>query len=189
MEAHEAMERVDRMHGGEHGGGHDRGRMASVAAVVVAVLAAFLAVATFLSNEQVKDVITSQTRASETGGQLEANAVKIDVADGNSTLLRVVGDTSPKADEAAAKALTLQRRIDTELKPRDAALQAKVTADTTEVTHSDNKHTLYEISEVGLQVGIVLAGIAILIRRRWLLGFGGVMGLAGIAVLFAGVAY
>ena len=50
MEAHEAIERVESM----HGGGHEHGGLASVAAVVVAVLAGFLAIATFLSNEQVK---------------------------------------------------------------------------------------------------------------------------------------
>lgn len=184
MEAHEAMERVERMHGG-----HERGGMASVAAVVVAVLAAFLAVATFLSNEQVKDVITGQTKAAETGAQLEANTVRVDVNDGNATVLTVVGDISPKADLAAAKAEQIQRRIDSELKPRDASLQAKIAADDQEGNRSDQKHTLYEISEVGLQVGIVLAGIAILVRRRWLLGFGGLLGAAGIGVMFAGIAY
>jgi hypothetical protein len=190
MEAHEAMERVERMHGGGHGhGDHGDRSLAAPAAVTVAILAAFLAVATFLANEQVKDVINGQTKASETGGQLEANDVKTTVADANAVLLRVVGTGNPKEARAVAKAEQLERRIDTELRPRDAVLQAKVTADFKEGTHSDNKHTLYEIAEVGLQIGIVLAGISILARRRWLLGFGGLMGAAGMGVMFAGIAY
>src|SRR2546423_15711601 len=57
VEAHEAIERVERM----HGGGHERGGLASTAAVVVAVLAGVLAIATFLAQEQVKGVIQKET--------------------------------------------------------------------------------------------------------------------------------
>lgn len=192
MEAHEAMERVERMHGGGHGhGDHGDRSLAAPAAVTVAILAVFLAVATFLGNEQVKDVITGQTKASETGGQLEANDVKTTIADANAVLLRVVGKgkDTPQEKAAIAKAEALDRRVDTEFRPRDAALQAKIAADFNEGNRSDQKHTLYEIAEVGLQVGIVLAGISILARRRWLLGFGGAFGAAGIGVMFAGIAY
>ena len=190
MEAHEAMERVERMHGSGHGHGeHGDRTLATPAALAVAVLAVFLAVATFLSNEQVKEVITGQTKASETGAQLEANDVKTTVADANAVLLRVVGTGNPKEAKAVAKAERLESRIDAEFRPRDAALQAKVVADNNDGNRSNQKHTLYEIAEVGLQVGIVLAGISILARRRWLLGFGGAFGAAGIGVMFAGIAY
>jgi hypothetical protein len=42
---------------------------------------------------------------------------------------------------------------------------------------------------VFLQVGIVLASISILARRRWLLVGGDALGVAGVALLIAGVAY
>ena len=182
MEAHEAMERAERI----HGGGHTREGMASVAAIVVAVLAAFLAISSFLSNEQVKDVVTGATKGATLDTRLETNEVKATLAENDAVLLRTVGTGNPRAVAHAAR---LEARTAAELAPRDAQLRAQIVADTNAQNRSDQKHTLYEISQVGLQVGIVLAGIAILVRRRWLLGFGGLMGLAGMGVMFAGIAY
>jgi Domain of unknown function (DUF4337) len=48
---------------------------------------------------------------------------------------------------------------------------------------------IYELAEVGFQIGIVLAGVAILTRRRWLLTGGGLMGAAGLVVLIVGLSY
>lgn len=99
MEAHEAIGRFERMHGGAHEGGG----MPSAAAVVVAVLAGFLAVATFLSNEQVKEVITGATKAATNEGKFETNDLKAVVAESQSTLLKVVGRSDPKAAARAMK--------------------------------------------------------------------------------------
>lgn len=182
MEAHEAIERVERM----HGGAHERGGLASAAAVVVAVLAGFLAVATFLANEQVKDVITKETRGADLSAQFEVNDVKSTIAENDAVLLRTVGTGNPTAIAHAEK---LEARRATELAPLDAKLRAQIAASEASRTTSDRRHLLYEIAEVGLQVGIVLAGISILARRRWLLATGGALGVAGIGVLLAGLAY
>jgi len=39
----------------------------------------------------------------------------------------------------------------------------------------------------GLQVGIVLASVSIIARRRWLLGVGGAVASAGVVLLLAGL--
>jgi hypothetical protein len=183
MEAHEAIERVDRMHGHE---GHERGGIAGAAAVVVAVLAAFLAIATFLSNEAVKDVITKETKGADLSAQFEVNDVKSTIAENDTVLLRTVGTASPKALAHAEK---LEARRAAEFGPRDAQLRAQIAVSELDRAKADHKHLLYEIAEVGLQVGIVLAGISILARRRWLLAGGAGIGVAGVAVLIAGLAY
>jgi hypothetical protein len=91
MEAHHSYERFEQGHrvaaGGEGHAGPHYGRNAALA---VAVMAAFLAIATLLSNEAVKHVITEETHRADTSAQLESNRVKIDVAEGNATLLRVL---------------------------------------------------------------------------------------------------
>jgi hypothetical protein len=76
MEAHEAVGRFDRVaegHDLSHGPG---GRLARDAAFLVALLAGFLAIATFLANEAIKDVIKGETRAADTNARLDANDVK-----------------------------------------------------------------------------------------------------------------
>jgi hypothetical protein len=159
------------------------------AAVVVAVLAAFLAIATFLSNESVKAVITGETKAADRSARLETNDVKDLLASSNSTLLRVVGTGNPKEAVAVAKAEALETRIKTQLVPIEGALRAKIATDVEQRNRADSQHVLYELSETALQIGIVLAGISILARRHWLLAGGGLVGLAGIALLLAGLIY
>ena len=90
MEAHRSVERFE--HGHRVGDGElDTPGFARQAALVVAVMAALLAIATFLSNEAVKEVITGETHRADSSSLLESNQLKIDVAAGNATLLRVLG--------------------------------------------------------------------------------------------------
>ena len=49
------------------------------------------------------------------------------------------------------------------------------------------QHLDYELAEVGLQVGIVLASVSIIARRRWLLACGGAMATAGVLLLAVGL--
>src|SRR6266480_3250348 len=144
MEAHEAVERVERLRGEP-----ERGGLATQAAVVVAVLA----VATFLSNEAIKEVITKETRGADASAQFESNDVKTTIADANAVLLRVVGTGNPKESAAVAKAEKLERRIDEEFAPIDRRLKVAIVAGQKDREKADQKHLLYEISEIGLQVG------------------------------------
>ena len=189
MEAHDALEQFEKVsEAGEESDASD-GQLARTAAVVVAVLAAFLAIATFLSNEAVKEVITGETRGADTSAQLEANSVKTIIAGADAVLLRVVGSGSAKEAAAAGKAEELETAVQSELQPVDRRLSAKIVADEHTRNQAEHQHLLYELAEVGIQVGIVLAGISILVRRRWLLASGGVLGAAGVVILIAGLLY
>jgi uncharacterized protein DUF4337 len=186
--AHETVERFEQVAEAQGADSPAEGLRVR-AAVVVAVLAAFLAVATFLSNESVKEVITGETKAADTNATLEANNVKNLIASSDSTLLRVVGTGNPRAALAVAKAQALETRIETQLVPIDRALRATVATDHKQRNRADSQHLLYELSETALQIGIVLAAISILARRRWLLAGGSVVGVGGIVLLLAGLAY
>jgi hypothetical protein len=189
LEAHEALEHFEKVSEAEEEQARPAGELARSAAIVVAVLAAFLAVATFLSNEAVKEVITGETKAADTSAQLEANNVKTIIAGADSVLLRVVGAGNPKEATAAAKAEELEGSVQSELQPVDRTLTAKIAADAKDRSRADQRHLLYELAEVGIQVGIVLAGISILVRRRWMLTGGSLLGAAGVVVLIAGLLY
>jgi len=150
-------------------------------------MAAFLAVATFLSNEAVKEVITGETHRADTSAQLESNRVKIDVAKGNSVLLRVLGAGNAQERRAAVAAGRHEARVVDELNPTDARLSAQIRAHERDTDHANTQHLEYELAEVGLQVGIVLASVSIIARRRWLLGAGGAAATAGVALLLVGL--
>src|SRR5436305_3874302 len=134
MKAHGAVETFHKVAGGgedadsQAEGIQVRDPIAVRAAVVVAVLAAFLAIATFLSNEAVKEVITGETKAADTSAQLEANDVKTIIANADALLLRVVGTGNPKEAAAATKAEELEKKVQSELKPTDRRLAAEIAA-------------------------------------------------------------
>jgi rRNA maturation endonuclease Nob1 len=188
MEAHRSYERFEQ--GQEMAGGEELvgPHYARHAAFVVAVIAAFLAVATFLSNEAVKEVITGETHRADASARLESNRLTIDMARSDSTLLRVLGIGNPAERQAAAEARAHEQRIVHELTPADAHLRAEIADHGHEVDHANTQHVDYELAEVGLQVGIVLASVSIIVRRRWLLGAGGAAATAGVALLLVGLA-
>jgi hypothetical protein len=188
LEAHRSYERFEEGHrvaatSDGHGGPH-YGRNAALA---VAVMAAFLALATFLSNEAVKEVVTGETHRADTSARLESNRVKIDIASGNAGLLQALGAGSAQVRRASGEALRHETRIARELGPADAHLSAEIRADEDETDHANTQHLDYELAEVGLQVGIVLASVSIIARRRWLLACGGAAATAGILLLLVGL--
>jgi rRNA maturation endonuclease Nob1 len=185
VEAHRSYERFEQGHqvaSGEPGPHYGRN-----AAMVVAVMAAFLAVATFLSNEAVKHVITEETHRADTSAQLESNRVRIDVAEGNSVLLRVLSAGRPQERHAAAQASRHEARVIDELEPADARLEAQIHSHEHDTDHANTQHVDYELAEVGLQVGIVLASVSIIARRRWLLAAAGAAATAGVVLLLIGL--
>jgi hypothetical protein len=185
MEAHRSVERFE--HGHRAGGGElDTPRFARQAALIVAVMAAFLALATFFSNEAVKEVITGETHRADTSSRLESNQLKIDVAGGTATMLRVLANGPHDEATAAKVAAVHEHRIEKDLAPADDALTEEMHHDEQHVDHYNSKHLLYELSEVALEVGIVLSTVSIIAHRRWLLGTGAAVGVVGAILLVAG---
>src|ERR1700742_3913065 len=108
MEAHRSVERVGTGHRSH--GELDPPGVARQAALVVAVMAALLAIATFLSNEAVKEVITGETHRADVSAKVEDNQLKIDVAEGAATMLRVLAD-GPRDEAKAAKAAMIHEHL------------------------------------------------------------------------------
>src|ERR1700753_962656 len=184
MEAHRSVERFETGHRSH--GELDTPGFARQAALVVAVMAALLAVATFLSNEAVKEVITGETHRADTSSRLESNQLKIDVAGGNKQMLEVLADGPHDEAEAAKAADAHERRIAHELVPADHALTEESHRDEHHVAHCSDKPLLFELPEVGLEVGIVLSTVSIIAHRRWLLAGGGAVGAIRTARAVAG---
>jgi hypothetical protein len=150
-------------------------------------MAALLAVATFLANEAVKEVITGETHRADNSAQLETNRLKIEVNEGNSTLLRVLGRGTAGERQAAAAARARERRVVHELEPEDARLRGEISTHEGEIDDANTSHIDFELAEVGLEVGIVLASVSIIAHRRWLLGAGGAAASAGVLLIVIGL--
>jgi uncharacterized protein DUF4337 len=184
MEAHRSYERFERSNEVAVDG---HSRHATRAAFAVAVMAAFLAVSAFLANKAVKEVITGETHRADATARLESNLLKTDVVEGNADLLRVLGSGGGNEARAAVEARHREARVTKELAPGEARLRHEISGDEHHVDSYEDKHLSFELAEVGLEVGIVLASVSIIIRRRWLLGIGSAVGAAGAVALFVGL--
>lgn len=187
MEAHRSYERFEQGHQLASGEGPVGPHYGRNAALVVAIMAAFLAVATFLSNEAVKHVITGETHRADASARLETNRIRIEVAEGNATMLRVLSAGGPREHHAAAAAERHEAHIVETLEPADANLSGEIHSYNHDTDYANAQHIDYELAEVGLQVGIVLASVSIIARRRWLLGAAGAAATAGVALLLIGL--
>jgi hypothetical protein len=190
VEASEAFERFEKHNEAmEHGAGgeHDVG-FAQRAAVVVSIMAAFLAIATFLGNEANKDAIQNTVKLGDANTE-HATFEGYQVTAGlDEAILGTLGQSSDKALNAASISTIkqLQTQVLSQFDPGDKQFATAITVATKDVNKANNKHLWYELAEVGLQVGIVLAGVSIIARKHWLLFGGGALGLAGIVVLAVG---
>ena len=179
--AHEPFHRFERV-------AHDPlDNLARTAAIVVAALAVLLAIAMFLSSEAIKEAITGETKVADTSAVMEANEVKKIIAESNAQILRVVAVGNPLARRANAKAQALDARIVNELTPIDRKLADEIRHHERDRDHANDRHLIFESSAIGFQVGIVLAGLSIIARRRWLLAGSAIVGLAGVAVMVTGL--
>jgi hypothetical protein len=185
MKAHENLERMDDALREDH----HLDPFVRRAAVIVATLAGLLAVATLLSNEAIKTAIVTQDRASNAHTLYEANEIKRFVNGNDADLLRLLaaGSASRRAAQAEDHAAQLDKHAATTLGPRDGILVAAVRQDESEHATADNQHLLYELAMVALEVGIVLASVAIITRVKWLLPSGMAGGAIGSVLIVVGL--
>src|SRR3954447_9484560 len=188
MEAREAYDRFERAHQAS-GGRDDEPSFTMQAAITVAVLAAFLAIATFLVNEAVKEAIQNETRASEADSRVNSFQTQHEVALLDGAILRSLSVSHDRGVSVASKAGADE--LDKHTKEFDqAATELKVEAANArdEVDHANQQHLIYEFAVVGLQIGIVLASVSIIARRRFLLTGSWIVGVVGVVVLVVGLA-
>jgi Domain of unknown function (DUF4337) len=188
VEAREAFERHERAHQAVGQGGAEPS-FTMQAAITVAVLAAFLAIATFLVNEAVKDAIQNETKASEADSHVTSFETQSETALLDGAILRSLSVSGDRGLSAASKAGADE--LDKHTKEFDQAAKALKgdAADAREeVDHANQQHLIYELAVVGVQIGIVLASVSIIARRRFLLTGSWVLGVAGVAVLMFGLA-
>jgi hypothetical protein len=187
MEAHESLERFEKVHG--HGHGDEADRLSRHAALTVAVVAAFLAIATFLGNESVKDAIQNQTKVSDAHAQRTTFDTQLEIFQSDRAILAVfTGSQDSGLAKPAAAGLKQFEKSLKDIPVEQKRLDEVVKESRTEVSHANDQHLLYELAEVLLQIAIVLASVAIIARRRFLLFGGHALALVGVVILVVGFA-
>ena len=186
-EIHEAIEKAQE---GEHGEGFNR-RIA----LVIAVLALFLSFSETLGKGAQTEATTKNIEASDLWAFFQAKDIRRTVVNvaADQTGLLAAGLTDPAAKAAIDKQIETWRqtaeryesdpkagngRKDLEEKAKDAEQERDL---------SLAKYHHHELASAAFQVGIVLASAAVITGMVWLVWFGGLLGLIGLAIMGLGV--
>lgn len=188
MEAHEAFDRYEKSHHAASGGGGEPS-FTMQAALTVAVIAGFLAIATFLTNETIKEAIQNQTKSADAHAQSIAFAGQQEVLVLSGAILRAQSAAQdPGLSQTSKAGADAADKQQPKLEESQKALDEQAKEANSEVNDANDQHLIYELSVVGLQIGIVLASVAIIARRKFLLWGGTFAAIVGVVLLGVGLA-
>jgi hypothetical protein len=172
MEAGEIKEFTEQMEEGSKAGGMGVSLAISVLAVMVAMI-------TVLGHRAHTQAVLAQSRASDQWNLYQAKKIRQENVALTADLIRVF--SMPPSKEAAAKLneyTTHSAKWDTDLaQESDAARGLEDEAD-----HAERRADRYDLSEALLQIGVVLASITLLTRRKSYAVAGVTLGVAGLLV-------
>jgi len=161
-------------------------RLNGYVALFVAVVATFMALCNVKDGNVVQSMQQAQTKAVDQWAYYQAKGTKQHIAENPAEMLKVQLEMNPelKADLRAkvearitAQEGAAKRYEEEKEQIRAEALAAAKDYDTLNI-HDDQ----FDLAEACLSVGIALAGVTILTKKRWL--FKVAIGFAGIGVLF-----
>jgi hypothetical protein len=182
MEAHEAMERFERAEEATEA----REQFARHAALLVAILAALLAIAALSANKATEDAILNQARSTDKFNELEANSLKKHINDTTAKSLTIQTKGTPNASAAKKTAAELEAKVASKYGPNEARLQPEAEHFAKRSERDEKHHRTFQFAEAALQIGIVLASVAIIARAGMLVFASIGVGLFGIFFLVDG---
>jgi small-conductance mechanosensitive channel len=164
-------------------------------ALVIAILALFLSFAETLGKGAQNEATTKNIEASDLWTFFQAKDIRrttVSVA-ADQTGLLAANLTDPAAKDALSKQIETWRqtaeRYESDPKTGDGRKQLEERAKDAETERdlSMAKYHHYELASGAFQVGIVLASAAVITGMVGLAWFGGVLGIAGLALLALGL--
>ncbi|MDQ6882662.1 MAG: DUF4337 domain-containing protein [Candidatus Dormibacteraeota bacterium] len=182
MEASEAVEQANKA--GE--AAEARERFVRRTAILVGVLAAILAVAAIAGNHAGEEVILNQEKATDTFNEYQADRLKMRMDTQNAATLIVITAGSANQAAAATQAAEWRKEAKDHYGPKVKELLQKANDYQSERDLAEAKHKALEFAEAVLQIGIVLATVAIVARVVALTYVAAGLGLVGLLLLLDG---
>ncbi|HEY0307059.1 MAG TPA: DUF4337 domain-containing protein [Acidobacteriaceae bacterium] len=172
MEPTEIHEFTEQMKEGSEGGGMGVSLAISVLAVLVAMI-------TVLGHRSHTQAVLAQSRASDQWNLYQAKKIRQENMSLSTDLLHLLPSADPKATAAKlADYKAHSSKWDEDLKQESET--ARSLEEQTEL--AERRANRYDLSEAMLQIGVVLASITLLTRRKsfWLSGM--VLGIVGLVI-------
>ena len=186
-EAHEQLEHAEHAEEASHSN--------RKIALLIAVLALFLSFSETLGKSAQTEAIDADVKSADTWAFFQAKDIRktvVNAAADETTLLGAsLTDAAAKAaidkQVAAWRATAARYESDPKAGNGRKELAERAKAQEEERDHAMAKYHHYELASAAFQIGIVLASAAVITEMIALAWFGGVLGVAGLAVLALGL--
>jgi hypothetical protein len=162
------------------GGGSDP--LGQKVGVLAAVLAVCLAIVSIQSHRAHTTAVVERSEANDQWSLYQSNRIKFHSLELGVDLMNVLGRDKPEAEQTISRYETQQKKYETESKE----VKDEATKKEEETRHTEEKALRYDLGEGMLEIGVVLASLYFISRKKLFPVISVIFGVLGIAVAISG---
>ena len=151
--------------------------------VLAAVLAVCLAVVSIQSHRAHTTAVVERSEANDKWSQYQSNRIKFHSLELGVDLLNGLGVYKPWAEKIITRYETQEKKYEDESKK----VKDEATEKEEETRHTEDRALRYDLGEGMLEIGVVMASLYFISRKKLFPVISLIFGLAGIAVAITGV--
>ena len=151
--------------------------------VLAAILAVLLAVVTIASHRAHTEGVLLKTEANDRWSFYQSKRIKFHSLELGSDLLSVLGRDKPGAEQALARYEAEQKKYEKDSKE----VEEKAKEKEQETRHTEDQALRYDIGEGMLEIGVVLASLYFIARKKLFPVISLLFGVLGIVIAVTGV--
>jgi hypothetical protein len=151
--------------------------------VLAAVLAVCLAVVSIESHRAHTTAVVERSEANDKWSQYQSNRIKFHSLELGVDLMNVLGGNKPDAEKTIAHYETQEKKYEDESKK----VKEEATKKEEETSHTEDKALRYDLGEGLLEIGVVMASLYFISRKKLFPVVSFVFGISGIVIAITGV--
>jgi hypothetical protein len=151
--------------------------------VLAAVLAVALAVVSIASHRAHTTAVVERSEANDQWSLYQSNRIKFHSLELGVDLLNVLGSDKPEAEQTIARYESQQKKYENESKE----VKDEATKREQETRHTEDRALRYDIGEGMLEIGVVLASLYFIARKKLFPVISLTFGILGIVIAISGV--
>jgi len=151
--------------------------------VLAAVLAVCLAVVSIQSHRAHTSAVVERSEANDQWQLYQSNRIKFHSLELGVDLVNLLGRDKPGAEETVARYEAEQKKYEKESKD----VKEEATKKVAETGHTEDRALRYDLGEGMLEIGVVMASLYFIARKKLFPVVSLIFGILGIAVAISGV--
>jgi hypothetical protein len=151
--------------------------------VLAAVMAVALAVVSIVSHRAHTQAVVERSEANDQWSLYQSNRIKFHSLELGVDLMNVLGSDKPDAEQTIARYETQQKKYEKESKE----VKDEATKKEQETRHTEDQALRYDLGEGMLEIGVVMASLYFISRKKLFPVISLVFGVLGLVVAISGV--